>query len=60
MGSSHFIHLRLEGLSGRDPPISIAIRFQSESLHVLTRHNHVDAGLRATCPAHAHLYRLWA
>ena len=35
MGSSHFIHLRLEGLSGRDPPMSIAIRFHSESLHVL-------------------------
>jgi hypothetical protein len=60
--SSYFIHLRVEGRSGRPPPPCIASACHSASLHVVTRQTQVLAGRRATCPAQLHFIRLcsWA
>jgi len=57
--SSHFIHRRLDGRNGLQE-LSFATSCQLESLHAVTRHTQVDAGLLATCPAHNHLQRLCA
>ena len=60
MGSSHFIQRLLEGRTGRQEPMSKAQAFHSESRQVLTLHNQVSPGLRATWPARGHLARACA